>query len=98
MGRGIATVCDRTWLPPVVVMLPDDRFRRHWDMPGEEHRHPIADGRASRLSVPSSETLCKRAVSRGAGDWSPRGAHRVLQVRAAALDGRFGQQAIQLAA
>jgi hypothetical protein len=30
--------------------------------------------------------------------WSPNGAHRVLQVRAAVLDGRFGQQAIQLAA
>ena len=30
--------------------------------------------------------------------WSPRGTHRVLQVRAAVLDGRFGQQAIQLAA
>ena len=30
--------------------------------------------------------------------WSPQGAHRVLQVRAAVLDGRFGQQAIQLAA
>ena len=30
--------------------------------------------------------------------WSPRGAHRVLQVRDAVLDGRFGQQAIQLAA
>src|SRR3954447_25633064 len=32
--------------------------------------------------------------------WSPRGAHRVLQVRAAVLDGRLGlgQQAIQLAA
>ncbi len=30
--------------------------------------------------------------------WSPRGAHGVLQVRAAVLDGRFGQQAIQLAA
>ncbi len=29
---------------------------------------------------------------------SPRGAHRVLQVRAALLDGRFGHQAIQLAA
>ena len=29
---------------------------------------------------------------------SHRGAHRVLQVRAAVLDGRFGQQAIQLAA
>ncbi len=30
--------------------------------------------------------------------WSPQGAHRVLQVRAAVLDGRFGHQAIQLAA
>src|SRR3712207_4192119 len=32
--------------------------------------------------------------------WSPQGAHRVLQVRAAVLDGRFGrsQQAIQLVA
>jgi len=30
--------------------------------------------------------------------WSPHGAHRVLQVRAAVLDGRFRQQAIQLAA
>jgi len=30
--------------------------------------------------------------------WSPRGAHRVLQVRAAVLDGRFGQHAILLAA
>jgi len=30
--------------------------------------------------------------------WSTRGAHRVLQVRAAVLDGRFGHPAIQLAA
>ena len=30
--------------------------------------------------------------------WSPRGAHRVLQVRAAVLDGRFGQHAVPLAA
>jgi len=30
--------------------------------------------------------------------WSPRGAHRVLQVRAALLDGRLGHQALQLAA
>jgi len=30
--------------------------------------------------------------------WSPRGARRLLQVRAAVLDGRFRQQAIQLAA
>jgi len=30
--------------------------------------------------------------------WSPRSVHRVLQVRAAVLDGRFGQNAFQLAA
>jgi hypothetical protein len=30
--------------------------------------------------------------------WSPRGAHRMLQVRATVLDGHFGQQAIQPAA
>jgi len=30
--------------------------------------------------------------------WSPQGAYRVLQVRAAVLDGRFGHQAFQLAA
>ena len=30
--------------------------------------------------------------------WSPRGAHRLLQVRAAVLDGHFGQPATQLAA
>jgi len=30
--------------------------------------------------------------------WSTRGAHCVLQVRAALLDGRFGHQALQLAA
>jgi hypothetical protein len=30
--------------------------------------------------------------------WSPQGAHRVLQVRAAMLDGRLGQYAAQLAA
>ncbi len=30
--------------------------------------------------------------------WSPRGAHRVLQARAAVLDGRLRHQAIQLAA
>jgi len=30
--------------------------------------------------------------------WSPRGANRVLQLRAAVLDRHFGHQAIQLAA
>jgi hypothetical protein len=30
--------------------------------------------------------------------WSPQGAHRVLQVRAAVLDNRWGQQTVQIAA
>jgi len=28
MGCGIAAVCDRAWVPPVVAMVPDDGFRR----------------------------------------------------------------------
>ncbi len=39
-----------------------------------------------------------RMNKRGQMRWSPQGARRVLQVRAAVLDGRFRQQEIQLAA
>ena len=53
-------------------------------------RKPLA-GTANHLG---NARMNKRRQMR----WSPRGAHRVLQVRAAVLDGRFGQQAIQLAA
>jgi len=46
------------------------------------------------VNQPVSARMNKRKQMR----WSPRGAHRVLQVRAAVLDRRFGHQAIQIAA
>ena len=64
---------------------------------GQRHRagKPIstlrAEGTANQLV---SARMNKRQQMR----WTPRGAHRVLQVRAAVLDERFGQQAIQFAA
>ncbi len=64
---------------------------------GERHRagKPISTSRAEgTVSQRVSARMNKRQQMR----WSPRGAHRVLQVRAAVLDGRFGHPAIQLAA
>ena len=64
---------------------------------GERHRagKPISTSRAEgTVNQLVSARMNKRRQMR----WSPRGAHRVLQVRAAVLDGRFRQQAIQLAA
>jgi len=56
---------------------------------------PISTSRAeSTVNQLVNARMNKRRQMR----WSPRGAHRVLQVRAAVLDGRFRQQAIQLAA
>jgi hypothetical protein len=66
-------------------------------------------GRRYRAGKPISTSRAESTVNnlvnarmnkRGQMRWSPRGAHRVLQVRAAVLDGRFGlgQQATQLAA
>ena len=56
---------------------------------------PISSSRAeSTVNHLVNARMNKRRQMR----WSPRGAHHVLQVRAAVLDGRFGQQAIQLAA
>jgi hypothetical protein len=56
---------------------------------------PISTSRAEgTVNHPVNARMNKRRQMR----WSPRGAHRVLQVRAAVLDGRFGQQATQLAA
>jgi len=58
-------------------------------------RKPISTSRAEgTVNQLVSARMNKRKQMR----WSPRGAHRVLQVRAAVLDGRFGQQALQLAA
>jgi len=64
---------------------------------GQRHRagKPISTSRAEgTVNQLVSARMNKRRQMR----WSPRGAHRVLQVRAAVLDGRFRQQAIQLAA
>jgi hypothetical protein len=64
---------------------------------GDRYRagKPISTSRAEgTVNQLVSARMNKRRQMR----WSPRGAHRVLQVRAAVLDGRFGHQAIQLAA
>jgi len=52
----------------------------------------------SRAEGTVNQLVSARINKRRQMRWSPRGAHRVLQVRAAVLDGRFGHQAIQLAA
>ncbi len=64
---------------------------------GQRYRagKPISTSRAEgTVNQLVSARMNKRRQMR----WSPRGAHRVLQVRAAVLDGRFGHQAIQFAA
>ncbi len=66
---------------------------------GERHEagKPISTSRAEgTVNHLVSARMNKRQQMR----WTPTGAHRVLQVRAAVLDGRcgFGQQSIQLAA
>jgi len=64
---------------------------------GERYRagKPISTSRAEgTVNQLVSARMNKRRQTR----WSPRGARRVLQVRAAVLDRRFGQHAIQLAA
>jgi len=52
----------------------------------------------SRAEDTVNQLVSARMNKRKQMRWSPRGAHRVLQVRAAVLDGRFGQHAIQLPA
>jgi len=52
----------------------------------------------SRAEGTVNQLVSARMNKRRQMRWSPRGAHRVLQVRAAVLDGRFGHQAIPLAA
>ena len=64
---------------------------------GQRHRagKPVSTSRAEgTVNQLVSARMNKRQQMR----WSPRGAHRVLQVRAAVLDGRFAHPAIQLAA
>jgi len=52
----------------------------------------------SRAEGTVNQLVSARMNKRRPMRWSPRGAHRVLRVRAAVLDGRFGHQALQLAA
>ncbi len=62
---------------------------------GQRHRSgkPISTSRAEgAVNQLASARMNKRQQMR----LSPRGAHRVLQVRAAVLDGRCGHPAIQL--
>ena len=66
-----------------------DYGQRHWA--GKPISTSRAEGTVNQLV---SARMNKRRQMR----WSPRGAHRVLQVRVAVLDGRFGHPAIQLAA
>ena len=64
---------------------------------GERYRagKPISTTRAeSTVNQLVNARMNKRQQMR----WSPRGTHRVLQVRAAVLDGRLGHPPIQLAA
>ena len=64
---------------------------------GQRYRadKPISTSRAEgTVNHLVSARMNKRQQMR----WSPRGAHRVLQVRSAVLDGRFGHPAIQHAA
>ncbi len=64
---------------------------------GERYRagKPISTSRAEGTV---NQLVNARMNKRRQMRWSPRGAHRVLQVRAAVLDRRLGHQAIQLAA
>ncbi len=64
---------------------------------GQRYRadKPISTSRAeSTVNQLVNARMNKRRQMR----WSPRGAHRILQVRAAVLDVRFGRHAIPLAA
>ena len=64
---------------------------------GQRYRasKPISTSRAEGTV---NQLVSARMNKRRQMHWSPQGAHRVLQARAAVLDGRFGHQAIQLAA
>ena len=64
---------------------------------GQRYRagKPVSSSRAeSTVNQLVNARMNKRRQMR----WSPQGAHRVLQVRAAVLDDRLGQQTVQLAA
>ncbi|MGH7117734.1 MAG: ISKra4 family transposase [Acetobacteraceae bacterium] len=65
-------------------------YGRRW-----RQRKPIPTSRAESLV---NQLVPARMNKRRQMRWSPRGAHRVLQVRAAVLDGRFNPTVIPIAA
>jgi hypothetical protein len=66
-----------------------DYCRHYWT------NRPISSSRAeSTVNSLVNARMNKRRQMR----WSPMGAHRVLQVRAAVFDGRVGEGALNLAA
>ena len=74
----------------------------------ENNKDALIDyGQRHRAGKPISTSRAEGTVNRLVGArmnkrkqmrWSPSGTHRVLQVRAAGLNGQFGHPAIQLAA
>ena len=64
---------------------------------GQRHRagKPVSTSRAEGTA---NQLVSARMNKREQMRWSPRGAQRVLQVRAAVLDESFGHPAIQFAA
>ncbi len=111
LGRIVSWLENAALLNDVAVAAKAGRLVAHCtELRGyiENNEDALIDyGRRYRAAKPISSSRAEGTVNqlvnarmnkRRQMRWSPRGAHRVLQVRAAVLDGRFGQQAIQLAA
>jgi hypothetical protein len=111
LGRIVSSTADASLLDGAAVAAKAARLATHCtELRGyiENNEGALIDyGQRYRPGKPISTSRAEGTVNhlvnarmnkRRQMRWSPRGAHRVLQVRAAVLDGRFGQQAIQLAA
>ena len=111
LGRVASRAVDATLLNGAAVAAKAGRLAAHCtELRGyiENNEGALIDyGQRYRAGEPISTSRAEGTVNhlvntrmnkRRQMRWSPRGAHRVLQIRAAVLDGRFGQQAIQLAA
>jgi hypothetical protein len=111
LGRIVSWAETATWLNGVAVAAKAGRLAAHCTelrgYIGNNEGALIDYGQRYRAGQPISTSRAEGTVNhlvntrmnkRRQMRWSPRGAHRVLQVRTAMLDGRFGQQAIQLAA
>ncbi len=111
LGRIVSWAENATLLNGVAVAAKAGRLAAHCtELHGyiENNEGALIDyGQRYRAGKPISTSRAEGTVNhlvntrmnkRRQMRWSPRGAHRVLQVRAAVLDGRFGQQAIQFPA